>query len=209
MLRILPAVFCLALWSTGALAQAGGGGGTGGGGGAASSGGGARSSAPAAAAPSATAPGTTATPGSPNVPGISPGRPAPGVGSTPVDPQRNNVDANPPTQRLPGTTANAPNGSLQPGAASPNAAVPTPSGSGRPDPGGANSSPGTAGAGKDPAKSALADCMGLWDKGTHMTKAEWATTCRRVQGRLDNLKIDPVAPSAASKRQKSARGQDE
>src|SRR5436190_13785928 len=205
MRRILPAVFCLTLWSTGALAQAGGGGGTGGGGGAASSGGGATSSAPAAAAPSATAP----APGSPNVPGVSPGRPAPGVGNTPVDPQRNNVDANPPTQRLPGTTANAPNGSLQPGAASPNAAVPTPSGSGRPDPGGANSSPGTAGAGKDAAKSAMADCMGLWDKGTHMTKAEWATTCRRVQGRLDNLKIDPVAPSAASKRQKSARGQDE
>ena len=200
MRRILAGVFCLTLWSASALAQAGGGG-------APSSGGGARSSAPAAAAPSATAPGTTAAPGSPNVPGISPGRPAPGVGSTPVDPQRNNVDANPPTQRLPGTTANAPNGSLQPGA--PSAAVPTTSGSGRPDPGGANSSPGTAGAGKDAAKSALADCMGLWDKGTHMTKAEWATTCRRVQGRLDNLKIDPVAPSAASKRQKSARGRDE
>lgn len=31
------------------------------------------------------------------------------------------------------------------------------------------------------------DCLSLWDKGTHMTKGEWATTCRRIQNRLTNL----------------------
>ncbi|RTL71747.1 MAG: hypothetical protein EKK41_08255 [Hyphomicrobiales bacterium] len=31
------------------------------------------------------------------------------------------------------------------------------------------------------------DCLTLWDKGTHMTKAEWATTCRRIQNRLTSL----------------------
>jgi hypothetical protein len=32
-------------------------------------------------------------------------------------------------------------------------------------------------------RDGVADCVGLWDKGTHMTKGEWATTCRRLQGR--------------------------
>lgn len=31
------------------------------------------------------------------------------------------------------------------------------------------------------------DCLSLWDKGTHMTKGEWATTCRRIQNRLTTL----------------------
>jgi hypothetical protein len=51
--------------------------------------------------------------------------------------------------------------------------------------------------------------MGLWDKGTHMTKAEWLTTCKRIQGRLDNLKVDSVAVSPAPKRQRSARSREE
>ncbi|MGE3700849.1 MAG: hypothetical protein AB7G08_18900 [Hyphomicrobiaceae bacterium] len=37
---------------------------------------------------------------------------------------------------------------------------------------------------------ALADCMQLWDKGTHMTKREWSRTCHRIQSRLQNLKIE-------------------
>ena len=37
---------------------------------------------------------------------------------------------------------------------------------------------------------AIADCMGMWDSGTHMTKQVWARTCKRVQTRLDNLKVD-------------------
>jgi hypothetical protein len=30
----------------------------------------------------------------------------------------------------------------------------------------------------------------LWDRGTHMTKQEWARTCRRVENRLNNLKTN-------------------
>ena len=41
---------------------------------------------------------------------------------------------------------------------------------------------------------AIADCMGMWDSGTHMTKQVWARTCKRVQTRLDNLKVDGLIP---------------
>jgi hypothetical protein len=34
----------------------------------------------------------------------------------------------------------------------------------------------------------------MWDSGTHMTKPEWANTCKRVQTRLDNLKVDATMP---------------
>ena len=40
----------------------------------------------------------------------------------------------------------------------------------------------------------VADCMRMWDSGTHMTKQEWAHTCKRVQTRLDNLKVDGLIP---------------
>ena len=162
MRRVFAIVCCLTLSAGSALAQESGGGAGGG------------SSARGASGSPAGAPSTAARV-NPTVPGVAPGAPAPGVANTPVDPQRNNVDANPPAQRLPGTTANEPNGSIHPGVPVSNGAVTTTPGSGRPDPGGANSSPGTgsAAAGKDAAKSAVADCMGLWDKGTHMTKAEW------------------------------------
>ena len=135
------------------------------------------------------------------------GEPAPGVANTPVDPQRSNVDANPSSQRLPGTTANSPNGTTQPGATPPT--TPQATSSGRPDPGGANSSPNSTRTGKNAAQQGIADCVRLWDKGTHMTRGEWLTTCRRVQGRLDNLKIDPIEPKTASKRQRSAKTQSE
>jgi hypothetical protein len=29
--------------------------------------------------------------------------------------------------------------------------------------------------------------MRLWDSATHMSKADWRRTCRRVQGRLDQV----------------------
>jgi hypothetical protein len=45
-------------------------------------------------------------------------------------------------------------------------------------------------AGKEGPDAAMADCMRLWDKGTHMTKDQWARTCKRIQTRLDNLKIE-------------------
>jgi hypothetical protein len=34
--------------------------------------------------------------------------------------------------------------------------------------------------------------MRMWDAGTHMTKQGWARTCKRVQTRLDNLKVDAL-----------------
>ncbi len=37
---------------------------------------------------------------------------------------------------------------------------------------------------------AMTECMRLWDKGTHMTREQWARTCKRIQTRLDNLKVE-------------------
>ena len=39
---------------------------------------------------------------------------------------------------------------------------------------------------------AVADCMQMWDSGTHMTKQEWSRSCKRVQTRLDNLNVDAI-----------------
>ncbi len=36
-------------------------------------------------------------------------------------------------------------------------------------------------------KELMAQCMRDWDAATHMTRQEWARTCRRVQNRLDNI----------------------
>jgi hypothetical protein len=63
----------------------------------------------------------------------------------------------------------------------------------------AQSAPPTTGAiGKEDPKAAatkrtadgIAECMRMWDAKTHMTKGEWARTCKRVQMRLESLKID-------------------
>ncbi len=43
-------------------------------------------------------------------------------------------------------------------------------------------------------------CMGFWDSGTHMSKAEWKAACVRIQNRLDNLKVDNLRIGAAAKR---------
>jgi hypothetical protein len=32
--------------------------------------------------------------------------------------------------------------------------------------------------------------MGFWDAGTHMSKREWAASCRRVMNRLESLKSE-------------------
>jgi hypothetical protein len=141
----------------------------------------------------------------PSVPNTLPPMPqAPGVGNTPIDPQRNNVDVRPPTERLPGSTATEPGGSLkegrrpsQPGGltANPDTANPPPSG-GRPDPGGANSSPAAR---KDAAQAAVAECVGLWDKDTHMTRAQWRATCNRIQNRLDGASGQAAGQASGSR----------
>src|SRR5262245_42628931 len=33
-------------------------------------------------------------------------------------------------------------------------------------------------------------CMGFWDAGTHMSKREWAASCRRMMNRLQNLQSE-------------------
>jgi hypothetical protein len=42
-------------------------------------------------------------------------------------------------------------------------------------PGSSSESPSAPGGGG----STLADCMGFWDKGTHMSKTEWRSACKR------------------------------
>jgi len=37
--------------------------------------------------------------------------------------------------------------------------------------------------------AAIADCEGMWDRATHMTRTEWSRTCRRVQARLEQLEL--------------------
>lgn len=38
-------------------------------------------------------------------------------------------------------------------------------------------------------ETAVADCEGMWDRATHMTKREWSLACHRVQTRLQNLQV--------------------
>jgi hypothetical protein len=44
--------------------------------------------------------------------------------------------------------------------------------------------------GKNPINERYADCMKLWDNQTHMSKADWSKTCRRIENRLQNLKVE-------------------
>jgi hypothetical protein len=135
----------------------------------------------------------------------SPGSPA--LGSTPsgpVTPNRSNSEIFPPSRLAP-----RPGGSIPDPGASTSTTTPSnqssatqngsgTNGSNTQDPATAGSgrvpSPATGGAGgstktgKNPALDTVADCMKIWDAGTHMSKADWARTCRRVQGRLDDLK---------------------
>jgi hypothetical protein len=59
---------------------------------------------------------------------------------------------------------------------------------------------------KSGVEAAIADCMKLWDKGTHMSKQEWARTCRRIQTRLDNLRIENLKMMGADTPSKSRTG---
>jgi hypothetical protein len=51
--------------------------------------------------------------------------------------------------------------------------------------------------------SAVADCMQMWDLGTHMTKQAWLRTCKRVETRLDKLNLGVVTPNAKTTSQKA------
>ena len=51
---------------------------------------------------------------------------------------------------------------------------------------------------------AVADCMQMWDSGTHMSKQEWLRTCKRIETRLENLNIDAVMPGTKTTSRKRA-----
>jgi hypothetical protein len=55
-------------------------------------------------------------------------------------------------------------------------------------------SPGRSQSRQNEHDSAIIDCMQMWDSGTHMTKQQWSRTCKRVQTRLENLKVDGIIP---------------
>jgi hypothetical protein len=57
--------------------------------------------------------------------------------------------------------------------------------------------------GKNPAAETVESCISLWEAGTHMSKAEWNATCRRIQNRLANINFD-AALKNLEKRQKSS-----
>jgi hypothetical protein len=72
--------------------------------------------------------------------------------------------------------------------------------------------PGPVAPGKSPrmGKSAIdvsiAECMQLWDAGTHMSKQEWSSTCKRIQTRLENLKIENLDVMGTGVRKKAGTG---
>lgn len=63
----------------------------------------------------------------------------------------------------------------------------------------------TAQASKDAVKQGIADCLRLWDAGTHMTKQQWAATCKRIQTRLDSIRAETIEPKRPNRRQGSSR----
>ena len=161
------APFCiLTCIATAAIAQSSGGGGTSGGGTAGAPGG--STAGRGAATPGMTAP---VSPNAPQVPGRTPGvAPPPGVGGNPAP--GSNVDARPPTERLPAGPQGTPTATPAPGTQE---AMPV--SGGRTDPGASSSS--TAHSGKNAFEEGVRDCLRLWDKGTHMSPQQWRTTCPR------------------------------
>jgi hypothetical protein len=44
------------------------------------------------------------------------------------------------------------------------------------------------------------ECLNLWDAATHMTRAEWAATCRRIQNRLNDITTQAAQLNARAPR---------
>src|SRR5262245_59562755 len=55
---------------------------------------------------------------------------------------------------------------------------------------------------KSAVEDSKAECIKMWDAGTHMTKQEWANTCARIQTRLESLKVDDLDVSGTGVRRK-------
>ena len=153
---------------------------------------------------------------------VAPGTtPAPGSGVPPSTPSQQNLDTAPPGRNLPSTQGNAtpqpnPNSTTPP---SQNTATPPgqntaqpgqnpPASGGRPQPGGATSSQQSVQnrTGKNPANESYTSCLSMWDSGTHMSKTEWSRACRRVDNRLQNLKVGDVPAVPAPRKSRRAEG---
>jgi len=157
---IVTTALCFMLASSGTLAQSGGGGGG--------------ASTGTAATPGGTVPGGQAvTPGTSSAP-TAPGAPAPGVANTPTDPQRNNVDANPPTRRLPSGVPARPDIGT--------ATNPGPSGTPAPERGQPGATLSRPGAARSANSDGYAECMAMWSPdGTRMSREAWSTTCNQTR----------------------------
>ena len=115
-------------------------------------------------------------------------------------PSQQNLDIAPPTRNLPNSQGNAvtpqpPQKGASPGTVPPqDNQVPPPSGgNARFEPGGATSSqPGSNRTGKNALSESYTSCLNIWDAGTHMSKAEWARACKRVENRLDTLQREAL-----------------
>jgi hypothetical protein len=58
--------------------------------------------------------------------------------------------------------------------------------------------------GKSAVEDSKAECIRMWDAGTHMSKQEWSSTCARVQTRIENLKVENLDVMGVGVRKKSS-----
>ena len=56
-----------------------------------------------------------------------------------------------------------------------------------PRPGATFKGPSQTSTEKSAHELAVANCVQMWDRGTHMTEQQWLRTCRRVQDRLNQM----------------------
>ena len=160
----------------------------------------------APAAPPSGAPTLSPAPGATSPTGVA----VPPTPSTNSTPSQSNVDLHPPS-RL--TNPGGPAGSSASGQVAPAAIPPqgqAPQGSGRPQPGGANTAAPAKAPQKTGASYSLAECMKLWDAKTHMTQGQWRAACARVQNRLNNLQVtdEATATKTPGKKRQSEVGGD-
>jgi hypothetical protein len=52
------------------------------------------------------------------------------------------------------------------------------------------------------AKENIAECVRMWDAGTHTTPPHWARTCERIHSRLESLSIEHLEPLGTALRKK-------
>jgi hypothetical protein len=57
---------------------------------------------------------------------------------------------------------------------------------------------------KSAVEDSKAECIKMWDAGTHMTKQEWANTCARIQTRLESLRVEDLDVTGIGVRRKSS-----